>query len=268
MATYVISDIHGCFEEFQAMLSKISLSSEDRLYLAGDYIDRGEQSLAMLRWLEKCPENVFPIKGNHDSEFIENIRIMRRIDQSEKLETDPDSVEDTNALFDSVEYVLKRKDRLALMYFDYYGTIASLILKDGVTFRELCHFADMLSEYPYFYRFPIGERDCIIVHAGYCEDNSAIRGDYDSIEDFYLYAREDAIKLGGVRKGLIISGHTPTIAEGTSFYTDGEVFRYYDAEKDCIFYDIDCGCVYYKHGYPSGTLACIRTEDEEVFYLS
>ncbi|MCR4598431.1 MAG: metallophosphoesterase [Acetatifactor sp.] len=49
MATYVISDIHGCFEEFWQMLRKIRLSEDDRLYLAGDCIDRGKQSLEMLK---------------------------------------------------------------------------------------------------------------------------------------------------------------------------------------------------------------------------
>lgn len=87
MATYVISDIHGCFKEFQQMLQKIEFSEDDRLYLAGDYIDRGKQSLEMLRWLECCPENVNPIKGNHDAEFAENISIMRQIDQAEELAT-------------------------------------------------------------------------------------------------------------------------------------------------------------------------------------
>ncbi len=52
MSTYVISDIHGCFDEFQTMLGRIGLTAEDRLILAGDYIDRGKQNLEMLRWLE------------------------------------------------------------------------------------------------------------------------------------------------------------------------------------------------------------------------
>ena len=77
MATYVISDIHGCYDEFLLMLAKIDLKETDRLILAGDYIDRGKKNIEMLKWLEHCPENVTPIKGNHDAEYIENIQIFQ-----------------------------------------------------------------------------------------------------------------------------------------------------------------------------------------------
>ncbi len=35
MSTYVISDIRGCFDEFQTMLDRIGLTEVDRLILAG-----------------------------------------------------------------------------------------------------------------------------------------------------------------------------------------------------------------------------------------
>ncbi len=266
MSTYVMSDIHGCFEEFQQMLQKIDFSEDDRLYLAGDYIDRGKQSLEMLRWLKTCPKNVLPIKGNHDAEFAENVSIMRQIDQAEELATDPDSNEDALILLESVRYLMRAKNSEILEYFDYYGTIEDLLRDKGVTFGELCRWSDMLTAYSYFYRFPINDRDCIVVHAGYCENTELIADQYGSREQFYLYAREDAIRIGGVENGLIIAGHTPTIAKGTAFYTDGEIFRYYDEEKNCVFYDIDCGCVYYER-FSSGTMGCLRLEDEEIFYL-
>ena len=39
MSTYVISDIHGCYNEFLSMLEKIYFSESVHLVLAGDYID-------------------------------------------------------------------------------------------------------------------------------------------------------------------------------------------------------------------------------------
>ena len=36
MATYVMSDIHGCYDEFVSMLDKIRLSEDDEIILAGD----------------------------------------------------------------------------------------------------------------------------------------------------------------------------------------------------------------------------------------
>ena len=43
-----MSDLHGCFDELNAMLAKIGFSDQDKLILAGDYIDRGSQNYEML----------------------------------------------------------------------------------------------------------------------------------------------------------------------------------------------------------------------------
>lgn len=266
MATYVMSDIHGCFDEFQEMLSRISLSDNDRLILGGDYIDRGPKSREMLQWLEKCPTNVIPIKGNHDAEFVEYVRLMQQTDRKNELMTDPDANEDARLLLDSVRYQFKQKQPLGLFFFDYYNTITDFIENKGVTFGELCRWADMLDKLPYYERFKLNGRDCIVVHAGFCEESELQKSKYSSLEEFCLSAREEAIEIGGVKNGMIIAGHTPTIADDSVFYNDGEVFRHYNEEKDCIFYDIDCGCAFYED-FPSATLACLRVDDEEVFYL-
>ena len=41
----------------------------------------------------------------------------------------------------------------------------------------------------------------------------------------------------------------------------------YNAGKDCVFYDIDCGCAF-RDRDPDAKLACIRLEDEKIFYIS
>lgn len=263
---YVISDIHGCLDELQALLKKIGLSDTDRLILAGDYVDRGKQSREMLEWLETKPLNVTAIKGNHDVEYVEYVRLMQRIDKKNELMTDATSNEDAKMLYDTVRYQFKQKSPLGLLYFDYYNTIYDLIEQKGITLGDLIRWADMLEKLPYYERFDVNGRDCVVVHAGFCEDVARLGDDYKGLEDFYLYAREDATDIGGIPHGMVVAGHTPTINEDSRFYNDGEVFRYHDMEKDCTFFDIDCGCVFYED-YPSGTLACLRVDDEEVFYL-
>ncbi len=37
---WAISDIHGCYEEYRALLEKISFSPRDTLYFLGDAVDR------------------------------------------------------------------------------------------------------------------------------------------------------------------------------------------------------------------------------------
>ena len=41
---WVISDIHGCYDQLIRLLSKIKYTSNDILYSLGDYVDRGPDS--------------------------------------------------------------------------------------------------------------------------------------------------------------------------------------------------------------------------------
>ena len=75
MSTYVMSDLHGCYDDFQAMLEKIGFSENDQLIIAGDLIERGPQNYEMLRWIEECPQNILLLRGNHEEEFIQTIII-------------------------------------------------------------------------------------------------------------------------------------------------------------------------------------------------
>ncbi len=68
MSTYVMSDIHGCFDDFQMLLRKAGFSGEDQLILAGDMIERGPQNYEMLRWMEECHDEVLLIRGNHEED--------------------------------------------------------------------------------------------------------------------------------------------------------------------------------------------------------
>ncbi len=66
-----MSDLHGCFDELNAMLAKIGFSDQDKLILAGDHIDRGSQNYEMLCWMEQVPQNILLLlRGNHEEEFF------------------------------------------------------------------------------------------------------------------------------------------------------------------------------------------------------
>lgn len=265
MSTYVMSDIHGCYDYFQNMLSEIGFSDTDQMILAGDSIDRGPCSYEMLRWMERCPDNVQLIRGNHEEEFAAAIDLMLEFDQRERLNSDFTSSRDADALYRTVQYFFI-KEQLPVKYFDFYKTIYQLLRDFSVTLEDLNRWAKRIWEMPYYQKLQIGGKSCVVVHGGYAESLEAIGDAFESLEDFYLYAREESCELGGIRHGMVIAGHTPTIARWEFAYNRGNVFRYYNEKKDCVFYDIDCGCAY-RTQEPDAKLACIRLEDEKIFYL-
>jgi len=71
---------------------------------------------------------------------------------------------------------------------------------------------------PYYRKLNINGRTYFVVHAGYLESLETIGGHFDSCEQFYLYVREESFRLGGVRHGTIIAGHTPTIVKESFAY--------------------------------------------------
>ena len=70
MATYAIGDIQGCLREFDCLLEKINFSADDELWLAGDLINRGPQSLQLLRRVKALSSQCQIVLGNHDLHFL------------------------------------------------------------------------------------------------------------------------------------------------------------------------------------------------------
>ena len=65
MSTYVMSDVHGLKDRYDAMLEALALKEEDTLYILGDVIDRGPDGIAILRDV-MTREHVVMLLGNHE----------------------------------------------------------------------------------------------------------------------------------------------------------------------------------------------------------
>ncbi len=71
MANYVVGDIQGCFEEFKNGLELIKFkSSKDFLWITGDLVNRGPDSLKVLEHVMKIKNSVHIVLGNHDLHYL------------------------------------------------------------------------------------------------------------------------------------------------------------------------------------------------------
>lgn len=71
MATYLIGDVHGCFNELKALLDQVGFSAEhDTLWLTGDLVARGPDSLAVLRYVRSLGKSARMVLGNHDLHLL------------------------------------------------------------------------------------------------------------------------------------------------------------------------------------------------------
>ena len=67
MANYAVGDIQGCYKEFVKGLKKIKFNQEkDYLWLTGDLINRGPDSLKTLEKIYELRSRVHMVLGNHD----------------------------------------------------------------------------------------------------------------------------------------------------------------------------------------------------------
>ena len=73
---YVIADIHGGSRTFKTLLERIQLRHDDRLYLLGDYVDRGPDSKGVLDTISRLivsGYDVRALRGNHDDMLLRMI---------------------------------------------------------------------------------------------------------------------------------------------------------------------------------------------------
>ncbi|MBR6720253.1 MAG: serine/threonine protein phosphatase [Clostridia bacterium] len=229
---YVMSDLHGCYDKYIEMLEKIKFSSEDKLYILGDVVDRGNGSMKILLDMMRRP-NVYPIMGNHDYMAL---NVLSKLNM--------EITEDNAASFDQKTIKL-----MSAWLADGGGETEKEFASLHHMQREMI--LEYMAEFSLYGEVKVNGREYILVHGGlgnFSPDKPL--SDYELEE--LIYERPDYDKPYFEDK-IVITGHTPTI--NIDMACKGRIFK----ENNHIA--IDCGAVY------NLGLGCICLDTMEEFYV-
>jgi serine/threonine protein phosphatase 1 len=234
--TLAISDIHGCYDEFNALLTKANYDpSTDKLVLLGDYVDRGQKSKQVIEQVMDMikNENVVALRGNHDQMMID---ALTQTDESYAAHWISNGAISTLISYCGLDLF---EDGFE---WDKYDEAKPLIQKH---YSEHLRF---LSELPYYH-----ETDThVFVHAGV--DLFKQSWKETSNEDF-IWIREMFYKQPNTNTDkTVVFGHTPTL------YLHNSAEIWFSENGDKI--GLDGACAYGKQ------LNLLEINDGEYRYYS
>jgi bis(5'-nucleosyl)-tetraphosphatase (symmetrical) len=94
VSRHAIGDIQGCCDELHALIKQTGFAADrDRLWFVGDLVNRGPQSLEVLRFVRALGDNAIVVLGNHDLHLLAvacGCRPARRSDTLDEILRAPD----------------------------------------------------------------------------------------------------------------------------------------------------------------------------------
>lgn len=225
---YVMSDLHGCYDKYKAMLENINFNAEDTLYILGDVVDRGEGGIKILFDM-MSRTNVIPIIGNHKYMAYKVLKSLN-----------------TEVLEDNYE-------TLTGDYFSWMQNggrpILDAFLKLGEEDRE--RVLEYIGEFDLYEELVVGDNKFLLVHGGLGNfDKEKELAEYD-IRDL-IWERPDYDAMYFDDK-FLVTGHTPTFMIDPNYA--GKIYKKHNHIA------IDCGAVF---DIVLGSI-CLNTLEE--FYL-
>lgn len=253
--TYIVGDIHGCYNEWMEMKSRIeSEDSEATFILVGDIIDRGPYTMEMIDWaMSNITETgkYQMIMGNHEQDKLSLwITYLKKLTKGHLDEEADDDI----IPYDSYDFVKLYKNK-------------------GKKWKDIAKYVSWVSKLDYFKDITINNRRFIISHANLPysiidEDNGyTLRRPKTPREKYDVAFNRECDDFDKIPDTTLIHGHNASVFE-ESFHYSIEVK---DEDLGKIIYmnnriNIDCGLVYRRYGRP-GNLAVIRLNDMKEYYL-
>ena len=248
MAVYAVSDIHGCYDAFLAVLDSAGFSDADELYILGDLIDRGPHIDRCVDWLVRAGanspgSNVHFLMGNHE-EMAEWAFVGKWARFS----------------FDEVNLGPWRRSGGT-------KTIEQMRSLDPATVDA---FQRIVKHAPKAATVRIGGQLVFLCHAGIrpAEPESETGEWLIQSEDDLLWIGAEWYCAEEQPPFHVVSGHTPVIGLCQWSHVPGcpDEVRANGAMGHMMHWgfkhDIDCGCVF------GGNMGLLRLDDWEEFYAS
>lgn len=230
--TYVIGDIHGNKEKYEQMLEKLSPKDTDAVFVLGDVIDIGDDSIAILQDM-MYRANVYPVLGDHEYMAKKLLPLISESGSTEKA-LEAAEAEEKELL---AKWLTMKSEK----------TIADFLSLDEEGKEAIL---DYLSEFTPYEELKEGGKIFVLAHAGINNFDEEKELDEYSEEDF-VFAKTD-YNTAYFSDKYLVTAHTPTVAIGKEFM--GKVY----SKKRHVA--IDCGCGY------GGRLAAVCLNPLKVFY--
>jgi serine/threonine protein phosphatase 1 len=226
---YVMSDLHGEYDRYLAMLEQISFHDADTLYILGDVIDRGPQPVRLLQDMAARP-NVCLLRGNHEATLS---FLYTALDDALCLPKDADP--NLQEAFDA---------------WCADGGDVTLSQLRSLTRAQQYDLIDYLDDTPLYDVVDAGGRTYVLVHAGlgnFSPDKELDEYTYDEL----CCSQPDYTRQHFPQEHVyIVSGHTPTqLINGRA-----EILS---CSHNLL---IDCGAVF------GGRLACLCLDTLTAYY--
>lgn len=227
MRTFIISDLHGHEVEFKTILKTINFQPDDKMYILGDVIDRGEKPIDLLEYILSQP-NMILLKGNHEQMMYESYR-------GNKFNREP----------------------IKEMWL-YNGGEITLAQFEKLSEDKKEELLDKIRELPYYEKIEVNNKKYFLSHAGILLQkdtpfNWNLRRQIENQD--ILWNRDELLHNENYSEFIMIHGHTPTIYWDS--WNASQIY-YYDNDKKI---NIDCGCAgEYKMG-------CICLDTGREYYV-
>lgn len=229
---YVIGDIHGKKDKYDEILAKISPKETDAVFILGDVIDVGDDSIEILQDM-MYRANIYPVLGEHEymaKKILPLISDCKSTDEAMSKLSGSDK-----ELFE--KWLTMKSEKTLSDFFSLSEEDKESII-------------DYLSEFQPFEEIEAGGKTFVLVHAG-IENFDADKDLEDYSEEDFVFTSTDYSKVYFKNKYLI-TGHTPTVAINPKFM--GKVY----SKNGHIA--LDCGAAY------GGKLAAICLDALKLYY--